>query len=212
MAQTATFPPADEAVLSGDLPTVGNAVNGAGVVPTTGSFDSEEVLYEIVNNQRVEKPPMSTYSARIAFLIASGIENFAESHKKGQAVTEALFRLGSEPNLQRRPDAAFVSFERWPESQPLPHTDPWLVVPDLVAEVISPTNTAESVLDRVAEYFRAGVRLVWFVYPRHQVVHVYDSPTQIRVVTRNDELDGGPVLAGFRLPLASLFGPAPQPA
>ena len=35
-------------------------------------------------------------------------------------ITELLFRLSSQPNLQRRPDAAFVSFERWPKGRRIP--------------------------------------------------------------------------------------------
>jgi Uma2 family endonuclease len=125
---------------------------------------------------------------------------------------EMLFRLG--PNLpQRRPDLAFVSYQRWPQNRPVPPPgiNAWDVVPDLTAEVVSPSDDAADLLNRVYEYFTAGVRQVWVVYPTRQVVHVYESLTQIRVVTITDELVGDPVLPGFRLPLATLFedaGPA----
>lgn len=60
--------------------------------------------------------------------------------------------------------------------------------------------------DKIAEYFRAGVELVWVVYPNQSKIHVYESPTQpITVLWRKDVLDGGTVAPGFRLPLAELF-------
>jgi hypothetical protein len=37
------------------------------------------------------------------------------------------------------------------------------------------------------------------------VGYIYESPTQVRSLTRADELYGEPVLPHFRLPLASLF-------
>ena len=84
--------------------------------------------------------------------------------------------------------------------------------PRLAIEVVSPTNLAEDLLAKVDEYFQAGVRQVWVVYPAAARVHVHESPTQIRVLGRGDELDGGPLLPGFRLPLAELFEAEAEPA
>jgi Uma2 family endonuclease len=55
------------------------------------------------------------------------------------------------------------------------------------------------------KYFQSGVQTVWVVYPVHRLVHIYESLSRIRVVTRVDSLDGGTLLPGFQLPLAKLF-------
>ncbi len=60
-------------------------------------------------------------------------------------------------------------------------------------------------MEKVAEYFVAGVTVVWVIYPKCQQVHVYESLTDVRGLTRADDLDGGTVLPGFRLPLTELF-------
>ena len=106
---------------------------------------------------------------------------------------------------QRRPDAAFVSYQRWAKNRPLPHTDPWLAVPELAIEALSKSNPAEDIVDKLQEYFEVGVQLVWVIYPRQRLVYVYESPSRIRVLTQTDELDGGSVLPGFKLPIAVLF-------
>jgi Putative restriction endonuclease len=62
-------------------------------------------------------------------------------------------------------------------------------------------------LQKIGEYFQAGVHFVWVVYPERRQVYVYESPTQIRVLTTDDILDGGTVLTRFQLRVASLFGP-----
>src|SRR5437879_1033086 len=102
----------------------------------------EEELYEIVNGRRVIKPT-SQYAARIGFLIAIGLDEFGERGQLGQAGVQYLFRLDEKAKLERRPDAAFISFKRWPKVWPLPYTDSWPVIPDLAVEVISPGSLAQ---------------------------------------------------------------------
>jgi Uma2 family endonuclease len=106
----------------------------------------------------------------------------------------------------RRPDVAFVSFQRWPKGQREGlDENAWNVAPELAVEVVSPTGDAEELLDKVGEYFRAGVLLVWLIYLKQALVHVYESQTNVRGFTRPDTLDGGTVLPGFKLPLGDLF-------
>jgi Uma2 family endonuclease len=63
------------------------------------------------------------------------------------------------------------------------------------------------VLEKVAVYLAAGVLLVWVVLPQQRIIHVYQTnePTMVRQVHMGDELDGGDVLPGFRLPVAEIF-------
>lgn len=166
---------------------------------------TDDALYEIVDDRRVEKPAMAAYAGKIASVLMMRVGPFAEAHDLGQAVVEVLFRIRSQPKLQRRPDLAYVSFDRWPRGKRTPNTDPWDVVPDLVVEVVSPSNLAEEIPTRVREYFEAGVRRAWVIYPHESLVYEYDSPRSIRVLGREDALEGGEVVPGFRLPLADLF-------
>src|SRR5437870_1876515 len=71
----------------------------------TSSMDAD-ILYEIVNGERVELPPTGVYMAWIASRLCAKLEQFAEDHELGRAVTEMLFRISTAPNLQRRPDVA----------------------------------------------------------------------------------------------------------
>ena len=81
----------------------------------------------------------------------------------------------------------------------------WEVAPDLAVEVVSPTDRAEDVMEKVTEYFQAGVELVWIIYPRLQLVYVYESLVKVRGLNAADTLDGGNVLPGFHIPVATLF-------
>jgi Uma2 family endonuclease len=165
----------------------------------------DDELYEIINGQRVRTPPMGVFAVWTAFELARHLGNFTVANL-GRTVTEALFHLSAPINCARRPDVAFVSYERWAKNRPMPATDnAWDVVPNLVAEVVSPTDSVEELEQKIAEYFRAGVQLVWVVHPTRSKIHVYQSPTQINVLSRDGVLDGGAVVPGFQLPLTELF-------
>jgi len=125
--------------------------------------------------------------------------------------SEVLFNLAP-IKKQRRPDAAFVSYQRWAKTRPMVNANAWDVVPDLAVEVVSPTDAMVEVLAKVREYFQSGVPLVWLVLPSERMIYVYQTLTQIRVLTHADMLEGGAIIPGFQFPVASLFTDAPQPS
>ena len=84
------------------------------------------------------------------------------------------------------------------------------MVPDLAIEVISESNSAYEVLEKVNEYFAAGVSRVWVIYPDQAQVYLDASPTQIQVLKIGQELDGGDLLPGFHFPVAALFEDDPE--
>jgi Uma2 family endonuclease len=169
---------------------------------------SDGPLYEVVDGQRVGLPPMSAYAVAIANELLKYLILYLHDHDTGRALGEMLFSLPVTPPQNRRPDVAYVSYQRAPRSRPIPEQQTaWDVVPELAVEVLSPTDRADELMDRLHSYFQAGVQLVWVVYPRHQLVYVHESVTALRGLTAADELTGGPVLPHFRLPLSSLFPP-----
>jgi Uma2 family endonuclease len=173
-----------------------------------------EGRYEVIGSQVVEKPPMGAFEATFASWLFELMAPFVRSHGLGQMVSETLFDLRPEVDCDRRPDLAFVSAERWPIDRRAPRINAWSMVPDLAIEIISPTNMASELLVRVREYLQAGTRLVWIVYPLEEEVHVYDAanPSHIRRFLKTEALDGGAVLPGFRLDLATLFTDDDTPA
>jgi Uma2 family endonuclease len=177
-------------------------------VDLTEPLETDEALYELAHGRRVEMPPMSIRAAMIASRLGTEVWTFSQAHGLGLVVIEGVFVIPvpGDRSRSRRPDIAFVSAERM-------HSGPeWdldaraaEVVPDLAVEVTSPTDRAEDQREKILEYFQAGVRAVWVVYPRLKIVDVYESPSRIQVLTDADTLRGDPVLPGFELPLARIF-------
>jgi Uma2 family endonuclease len=167
----------------------------------TGPVDS---LYEVIDGQRVELPPMGVFATSIASEVLFRLSVFVREQKLGWVDGEMLFEL-PRVSRQRRPDVSYVSYSRWPRNKPLPRAASWLVAPDLAVEVVSPTDLAVALVDKVHEYFQAGVRGVWVVWPNVQQVYVYQSPVEVAVVPATGVLSGADILPGFQLPVASLF-------
>ncbi len=165
----------------------------------------EDSLYEIVNGKRVEKPPMGTFNILVASCLDQILGNFVRTNRLGRVAQEMLFRINPTGTPQRRPDVAFVSYNRWPRDRKVDTSNGWNVAPELAIEVISPSNTAGDILEKIQEYFQFGVLRVWVVYPNVRQVYVYESPSSVRVLGITDELDGGDLIPGFRLSLAELF-------
>jgi len=178
----------------------------------------EELLperYEIIDSRIVETPYMSNYAVGVANRLKRVVDRHLDLHDVGETDIEKLFRIPqpTDEGRNRRPDWAFVSYQRWPKDRPYSYRGIARdVVPDIAAEVISPGDLADEVIAKVREYLRGGVRLAWIVYPLAQEIHAYWPGTnQIRVYFPADDLDAGDVLPGFRTSVADLFPPLESP-
>src|SRR5271157_3962106 len=69
----------------------------------------EDALYEIVDGQYEELPPMSTQASIVASRLVVELSVFAKGHRLGEVVGETLFGLTPKSRRKYRLDAAFVS-------------------------------------------------------------------------------------------------------
>jgi Uma2 family endonuclease len=154
---------------------------------------------------RLVREPLAGYehgllANRISFLLTA----FVREHRLGDVLTaETGFVLSEDPPTVRGPDVAFVAAERVPTEGPPAGFARF--APDLAVEVVSPSSRLSEVQDKALDYLDAGARLVWVVEPRARRVMVYRSRSDIRVLGLEEELDGGSVLPGFRLPVREIF-------
>jgi Uma2 family endonuclease len=179
--------------------------------PTPGTATEKDVLRvlddenqpcELIEGTLVEKP-MGYEESEIACLLSTFLNNHVRPRKLG-IITGADGTVRLFPGLVRIPDVAFASWSCFPgRKRPkarIPH-----VAPDLVVEVLSKTNTKAEMTKKLEEYFEAGVRLVWIVDPRREIVRAYTAVDQSVLVKHGQALDGGAVLPGFVLRLDELF-------
>lgn len=160
--------------------------------------------YELVRGELQEMPPAGGYHGNVAFTIASIIGAHIRGKDLGEGFTaETGFITGREPDSVRAPDVAFVSKERLAgERAPDGFVQ---TAPDLAVEVVSPNDSAAAIHEKVGEYFDAGTRLVWVVYPGTRSVSVHRSSFESTTLNEGDSLDGEPVFEDFRVPVSDLF-------
>ena len=168
--------------------------------------ERDKRLVELIDGTLVEKP-VGWLEARIAMVIAVALSNFVDPRKLG-FVTGGDGTLRMRSGRVRLPDVTFVSVDDLPQGR-VPREPIPLLPPTLAVEVISESNTAAEMRQKLKEYFESGSRLVWLVYPETRTIAVFavlqDEPTAI--LTEADVLDGGAVLPGFTMPVQQVFEP-----
>jgi Uma2 family endonuclease len=107
------------------------------------------------------------------------------------------------PDTVRGADISFYSFASVPKG-PLPegYLD---TPPELVIEVMSPSDSWPKALAKVAEYLNAGTTVVVVLDDKHRVVHVYRADGTTRVLTAEDELTIPDLLGDFRVRVGRFF-------
>ena len=159
--------------------------------------------YELSRGELVPMTPVGIRHAAVVSNLDRMLGGYVKEKGLGVVGPEGGFYLSRNPDTLRAPDVAFISKDRIAkEGIPEKFAE---FPPDLAVEVLSPEDTASEIQKKVEEYLTAGVPLVWVVDPANQRVTVYRSLQDVKVLTADQELDGGPVLSGFRAPIKEIF-------
>ncbi len=151
-------------------------------------------------------------------------ETMSTGRKHGRIVTNSIIllggfikpkRLGSliasdsgvllerDPDTVREPDIAFISAGKFPLDDEGPGY--FEGIPELVVEVVSPSDTLQAVNDKALMWLSYGVLLVWVVFPETRTVDVYQQDGPISTLGDADTLDGAPAIPGFTCPVSEIF-------
>jgi Uma2 family endonuclease len=115
------------------------------------------------------------------------------------------FALPDDPDQIRGVDVSYLSPEQVARHEAAGGDDYVPEVPAIVAEVISDSETAAYINEKVSDYLTGGARLVWLLFPKTRVVEVRTPDRAAITVSAGGTLDGGDVLPGFTVAVASLF-------
>lgn len=159
-------------------------------------------LQELVAGFVVSDPLPGFLHGRVAATVGSLLHAHVEGHSLGAALLRAGFVLSRSPDTLRVPDLSFIIEERAREA------DRYAAIegaPDLAVEILSPTDSADRIREKVAEYLGAGARLVWVVDPEAETVTVHRPQSGPLTLAGEDVLDAGDVIPGFRIPVGEIF-------
>lgn len=158
---------------------------------------------ELVRGRLVVLESPSTYHGRVQGILHVLVGSYVRAHGLGAVFGQDTgFKIASDPDTVRAPDLAFVDRAR--VAQIARHGYAALA-PDLVTEILSPSDRPGAVLAKAGEWLEAGVRLVWVIDPDRQVATAYRDDGSVMTVSSDAEVDGEAVLPGFSFRLSELF-------
>jgi Uma2 family endonuclease len=165
-------------------------------------IDLGDGRYELIDGELVEMTPAGGEHGDIGAGALARLWFHVRERRLGKVFNaDAGFSLA--PKLVHCPDAAFVRADRLPPKEQMSKI--LRLAPDLVVEVVSPTDRPAKVARKVEDWLAAGVRLLWLFRPRDRTITVYAPGRPPVILRESDTLDGGDVLPDFRVAVADLF-------
>lgn len=168
-----------------------------------GSMTAEELLHlnlpntrtELVRGRLIVREPAGYRHGDVAARLLVIVGSFVHEHQVGRVfAAETGFTLERNPDTVRAPDVAFIRTERLLHTPPRGFAE---IAPDLAAEVLSPDDRPGEVLAKVADWLKAGTRLVWVVDPVRKHARVYRADGTEALVAMGESLEGEDVVPGF---------------
>ena len=159
--------------------------------------------YELVQGVLKMMSPAGGRHGRIAMKLALLIGQHVQAYSLGEVfAAETGFLLATNPDTVRAPDVAFVSETTLGDFRDEPGYLP--VVPEFVAEVVSPNDRSSDVEEKVASWLDVGGSCVLVVDPQTKTIRRYGGANQIARYTEG-EMELSPVLPGLAIDVAKLF-------
>lgn len=158
---------------------------------------------ELVEGKIVPMSPTGFLHGDIEMELGAALRAWARETKRGRVVAgEVGIYVHRDPDTVRAADLLYISHERLAGRTPSGYLD---VPPELVVEILSPDDRWNDVMEKLAEYFEAGVDRVWVVSPKLRSAFAYRSLSESRQLGEGDSLCDEQILPGFSLPVVSLF-------
>ena len=203
MAGTAVRSPRGTTSAPGRAPAPA-VVSGRATAADLLAAPADGVRRELVDGEVRETAPAGFGHGRVALNAGAVLREFVRARASGVVVAaETGFRLRRDPDTVQAPDAAFVAADRLPD--PEDQRGFLELAPDLVVEVVSPSDRAEDVVQMARSWLAAGSRLVWVAHPQLRLVVVHRPDGTATEVPVDGRLDGADVLPGFDVAVAELF-------
>ena len=121
------------------------------------------------------------------------------SYQNGNELTFEL-EVWTTPVKWRKPDGAYLT-----NQQIIDGANGIESMPLFVIEVISKNDDINIVMNKVDEYFAAGVQVIWHIFPEQKMVHIYRSLDLIEVCRKDKICSAAPVLPDFEIKVSDIF-------
>lgn len=122
-----------------------------------------------------------------------------ETYSKGHDLMSES-EMAYDDKRYRIPDIAFYTYEQTKAAAKGQHT-----VSSFVIEILSNTDFAKDIENKLWEYFDEGVQVVWHIMPYRKIVKVYTSPRHVSICTDDALCTAKPALLDFEMTINQIF-------
>lgn len=167
------------------------------------TVEIEENLDLVEQVEKLEENMAGLEHGAIGVRLISYLFNYVYPNELGEVFeAQTTFKVKGKPST-RQPDVSFVTKDRLPKNFRI-EAD---FAPDLAVEIVSKNDKDFDNDEKVLQYQKSGVRLIWLVHPVSQSVEVYRLASGIKSqrLAGEDELSGEDVIPGFRLKVSTMF-------
>jgi Uma2 family endonuclease len=157
------------------------------------------VRYELKDGELLRMAHAKFGHERTKARITRILMRYILQHAIGEIYSESSFALSR--SRVCIPDVSFLRNEL------AIATDPDQIFqgpPDLAIEVISDSEIAEDLRQKIEDYLDAGSKTVWAVYPKLRVVAVYDQ-SGVREYRGDQVMEAPEILPGFQARVSQFF-------
>lgn len=173
----------------------------------------EQSRFEFIDGEIISIMPPAALHVLIVDLMRDLIKDYIRVQKTGRAFSEAPYIVSDKANWvqgSKSPDVMFYRGNRFAEYQAVTadwQDKPFILVPDLVIEVLSKNDTYSEIDAKVSSYLADGVSLIWVIDPRRKVVIIH-APNRASMRLGEDQtLSGGDILPDFEISIQTIFEP-----
>jgi len=152
------------------------------------------------NNGIIEKSPKIIIPAN--FYIVQRLERLVQTtvaYSTGAQLFTEPGTMTSATQL-RIPDMGFYTQEQIQNAR-----KSGFPVPGFAVEFVSDHDAYKKVLRKLDEYFQAGTKVIWLVFPELERVYVYTSPVDVMICQGERVCSAAPVIDDFKISAADLF-------
>lgn len=158
---------------------------------------------ELIDGEVVEAMPPGGIHGAISVVLATLLRAWAQQYQPGYVGVEAGYILARDPDSVRGPDVSYVRGSRIPAGG-IPEGF-WAIAPDLAVEIVSPSESAEGVREKIRDFLLAGTAQVWVVYPRTRELVIHLPSGLAHKLSSADTISVPDLLPTFRCTVAELF-------
>ncbi|MEQ8675733.1 MAG: Uma2 family endonuclease [Aggregatilineales bacterium] len=170
-------------------------------------LNTEHHWVEIVDGEIIKMSPVGFRHSYISNNGYDVLNPFVKTHKLGYVANDGLiYVLHVDPETgvrhTRVPDLSFFRKGKFPDFD---FTKPVPGAPDLAIEIVSPSESDETTINKLRSYFAYGTEQVWVLFPESKFVYQYFDVDDVKIHTEDKTFTAETLFPGLEIKVADFF-------